>query len=495
MSKRLIIIGAGISGLTSGVYCRRSGIDTTIFERAGNPGGVSTSWKRKGYTFEGGIHWLIGSIPSNPLNDIWTETGALNADTHIFYKDPVYSLMENGRPVLDIFRDSGELRKAFIKAAPEDRFRIHLLCFHLWCFKSFHPPILDLPGLKVKGKHPFRIMEFVRMLPAVLLTPFLMMISAGAYCRRFRNRELRELMTSVIHPSQNALSLIYTLATFCYGDSGYPSGGSRIMAQKMADTFTRLGGNIFYGKTVERIAYENGKVRGVYVDGSLVEADAVIISQDARKAIDKLFDEPLQDKWARTMRKTLETEQCIFIALGVKARLGAYPDSMVFSLEKPFEAGGARFPIIRINNYSFEKDYAPEGGTVLTCLLSNPTWEFWKQAKDNGCYAQSKKELLERFITLVETLIPETRNAVEVTDIATPLTYERYCDTHHGSWMTMWRPWSFTSVAPIRYKRIKGLYFTGQRTSFSGGLPVAATSGRNTAQAVCKDLKQVFISK
>lgn len=495
MSKKLIIIGAGISGLTAAVYCQRSGLDTTIFERAGNPGGVSTSWKRKGYTFEGGIHWLIGSIPSNPLNDIWTETGALRDSNPVFFKDPVYSLMEGGQPALELFRSNDKLREVFTAAAPEDSWRIRRLCFHLWCFKSFHPPILDLPGLKVKGKHPFRLMEFVRMLPAVLLTPFLMMISAGGYCSRFRNRQLRELLTSVIHPSQNALSLIYTLATFCYGDSGYPKGGSRVMAQNMADCFTGLGGKIFYGKTVERIAHEGGKVRGVYVGGNLVEADAVIISQDARKAIDKLFDEPLKDKWARTMRKTLETEQCIFIALGVRADLKAYPDSMVFSLEEPFRAAGAEFPLIRINNYSFEKDYAPEGGTVLTCLLSNPTWEFWKQAKENGSYAEAKKELLERFIALLETLIPLTKGAIEATDVATPLTYERYCDTHHGSWMTMWRPWSFTSVAPIRYSRIKGLYFTGQRTSFSGGLPVAATSGRNTAQAVCKDLKQVFISK
>ena len=333
------------------------------------------------------------------------------------------------------------------------------------------------------------------MTPAVLLTPFLMMLSTGKYCSRFRDKELRDLLSSVIHPSQNALSFIYTLSTFLYGDSGYPKGGSKVMAQNMADTFTSEGGKIVYGRTVDRIAIEGGKVRGVYVRGELVEAAAVVISQDARKAIDKLFDEPLQDRWARTMRKTLETEQCIFIALGVKADLSKYPGSMVYSLDKPFEAAGATFPIIRVNNYAFEKEYAPEGCTVLTCLLSNPTWEFWKEAKDKGNYAEEKKDVLDRFIALLETLIPETKGAIEASDVATPLTYERYCDTHHGSWMTMWRPWSFTAVAPIKYSKITGLYFTGQRTSFSGGLPVAVTSGRNTAQAVCRDLTGVFVSK
>jgi hypothetical protein len=44
--------------------------------------------------------------------------------------------------------------------------------------------------------------------------------------------------------------------------------------------------------------------------------------------------------------------------------------------------------------------------------------------------------------------------------------------------------------APIRYKH--GLYFTGQRTLYSGGLPPAAQAGRLTAQTLCKDFDVVF---
>lgn len=77
MTRQLTIIGAGISGLTCAIYAQRSGFRTKILEKAGNPGGVSTSWKRKGYNFEGGIHWLIGSREDDPLHEVWTDTGAL----------------------------------------------------------------------------------------------------------------------------------------------------------------------------------------------------------------------------------------------------------------------------------------------------------------------------------------------------------------------------------------------------------------------------------
>ena len=53
--KKVIVIGAGISGLTAAVYARRSGFEAVVLEKAGSPGGVSTNWVRKGYTFEGGV--------------------------------------------------------------------------------------------------------------------------------------------------------------------------------------------------------------------------------------------------------------------------------------------------------------------------------------------------------------------------------------------------------------------------------------------------------
>jgi phytoene dehydrogenase-like protein len=51
---KLIIVGAGISGLSAGIYARQSGFDVTIYESHMIPGGASTSWRRKGYFFEGG---------------------------------------------------------------------------------------------------------------------------------------------------------------------------------------------------------------------------------------------------------------------------------------------------------------------------------------------------------------------------------------------------------------------------------------------------------
>ena len=65
MRRRVIIIGAGISGLSSGCYMQMNGYNTEIFELHNLPGGLCTSWKRKDFTIGGCIDWLVGSSPED----------------------------------------------------------------------------------------------------------------------------------------------------------------------------------------------------------------------------------------------------------------------------------------------------------------------------------------------------------------------------------------------------------------------------------------------
>lgn len=489
--KSLTVIGAGISGLTCAIYAQRSGFRTVILEKAGGPGGVSTGWKRKGYTFEGGIHWLIGSRPGLPLHDVWTETGALGAGNPVFYKDPVYTLID-GDTVLELPRSLKKMQKTLGAFSPEDKAALAVLRFHVWCFTFFHTPILDKGGLKVRHPRLFSLPEFLKMGPALLLTPYLMSISAGRYIKRFRNPHVRRLLEAVVDPRINALSLIYTLSTFDSGDSGYPKGGSLRISQNMADTFTSLGGRILY-RTPALGVRKTADGVCVLTESGTIKSDAVVISSDARTAIDKLFEEPVQTRWAKRLRRKMHTAQCMFIALGLRADLSDCPRCMKIVLRRPLEAGGLKFDSITVNNYAREKEYAPEGCTTLTCILSGSTYYYWKAEREKGLYKQRKQEVIAEFISLIEEELPQTRGLVEATDLATPLTWERYCDTFEGSYMSDWMPRHFSANAPIRF--LPGIYFTGQRTAFSGGLPVAAHSGWRTAQILCKDFGKEFIRK
>ena len=488
---KLIVIGAGISGLTAAVYACRSGFEVLVLEKGLNPGGLSTCWERKGFMFEGGVHWLTGSSPERPLYRVWKESGALKENNPIYNKDP-YFVLETSHGEVPLYRNPDKMYETLAALYPSDRFSLKRLRRHLKWFKYFHTPVGGLRGLKESSPSKFNPMEFIRMTPALLLTPFLWAESAGWYAKRFRSQELRTLFGGIMNPGHNALSFIVTLSSFAYGDSGYPTGGSLLMARNMSETLLSLGGEIRYRCEVSEVCRERGVVKGVRVEETFIPADAVIVSTDARIAIDSFFGRPLEFKWARRMREKLHTAQCMFIGIGVQGDYSHLPKSMVFALSSTFEAGGLSYESITLHNYARD-GYAPEGCTTLTVLLLGDCYKYWKEAKDAGTYREKKADVVSRLLEVLYGFLPSLRGNVVVTDMATPLTVERYCGTYEGSYMAVWRPCTMPVTAPVRLH--KGLYFCGQRTSLSGGLPIAASTGRKAAQHLCRDFRTVFVNE
>ena len=78
-AKKIIIVGAGIAGLSAGIYARKNGYDVTIYEMHYLPGGMCTAWKREGFIFEGCMHYvgLVGSSPTHAFYNQWKELGVV----------------------------------------------------------------------------------------------------------------------------------------------------------------------------------------------------------------------------------------------------------------------------------------------------------------------------------------------------------------------------------------------------------------------------------
>ncbi|WP_027728708.1 NAD(P)/FAD-dependent oxidoreductase [Treponema sp. C6A8] len=493
MSNKIFVIGAGISGLSAGIYAARSGFDVTIYEQHMTFGGLSTSWSRKGYYFEGGMHWLTGSSPKMPLYQIWKETGALKENNPIENRDPYYVYINGGKK-LCMYRDLDKLCNQLRDFAPEDKKMIAKFYKDVKALINVHLVVNDIMGLKAKNpRHP-KLGELLKMVPAGLKYSKLVNMSYEEYVNQFKNEDIRHLLMGSIGYRYNAMSFIYTIASFASGDCGYPEGGSVTMGQNMLDTFKSLGGKIEFKKKIENIELNvKGKVTGVKINGETIPCDGVIVTQDMRNAIDTLFDTMVDNHVANKMRKDVVSEQNVFICAGVKADLSHLPKAIVFPLKKPFEIAGVNFNEFRIYNYASFKGRAPEGGTALTSLFLGPSYYYWKQAKEDGTYKQKKEELANRFIELLEEYIPETKGKVEVTDVATPCTYERYCSSFEGSWMSVWEKGGKQTNYPQKLPGIEGVYFAGQRTMMPGGLPIAVYSGRIAVQLLCRDTKRLFV--
>ncbi len=88
---------------------------------------------------------------------------------------------------------------------------------------------------------------------------------------------------------------------------------------------------------------------------------------------------------------------------------------------------------------------------------------------------------------------PQAEGKIDVIDIATPLTYERYTGAWHGGWMSFIRPGAKMGRGlPGESQSVAGLFFGGQRLLPPGGLPGALMSGRTAAQLVHRHFGAVW---
>lgn len=489
--KKVAIVGAGISGLTAGIYALQSGFDVTIYESHTIPGGASTSWRRKGYLFEGGMHWLTGSSPKTPLNKLWYEVGALDDHVQIYNRDPFMAFDYKGQTAY-LYRDVEKLRRHFLELSPADEKEINRLCGDIKKFEKISMPVMDIKGVKVKQKSSISFSMLLHMLPAFPRMSFYTNQSVKEYAGRFKSPLLRMMLENIIGPDYSAAGMTFTVATIASGDGGYPVGGSLGMASRMAKHFEKLGGKIQYGKAVVKVPVEDGFAGGVIVNNEMIPADAVIVTQDTFAAVNALFSPAIQEPWTERMHRNTKPMLDTFISVGVETDLSGIPERIHFIPDQPFVCAGIPQPVMGICNYAGYDGYAPEGCTAITTAIIGDSYDFWKTCEENGTYQDEKEKLADAFIDILAKKYPQTAGKIAVWDVATPLTYERYLHSYKGSWMSIMGKGSTQEYYPSKPESIQNVYFAGQRLRSPGGLPVAVDSGRRAIQFLCRDTNTVF---
>ena len=484
MNKHVIVIGAGIAGLTAAIYAKRSGFDVTLIEQHSISGGMCTSWKRKGYLFEGAMHWLTGSSPEMAVHQIWQDTGALHDDVSVFHHEPFRSAEWDGQTV-HLYRDIEKTAEHLISVSPEDAGRIRQLVRDVKKLSKMQMPIFDVKGVKVKDPKTMSFGFLLDMLPALPAMKRLGKLSCREYAMGFKHPGIQRLL-HLVPDDYQASSLVFTLATLNAGDGGCPVGGSLAMAGRMEKTFTDLGGNLLLRTQVKKVNIENGIATGISLDDQVLHADAVIVTQETIAAMKHLFDTPPQDPWLLDLCKHTKPTVCTFVSIGVKADL---PHTFVpeWKLSTPITYAGQT-----VEYLGFYSHAEPSGGTALTMALLHDTYDFWKRAKEEGRYQEEKRALAEQVSQALCARYPQTEGNIDVIDVATPLTYERYTGAHHGSWMTIVGPGDKMKRYPGTVEDVQGLYFAGHRIMSPGGLPAAAASGRQAAQLVCRQFGLMF---
>ena len=493
MNKKVIVIGGGIAGLSAGVYAQKCGFDTTILESHSIAGGNCTSWKRRGYLFEGGMHWLGGSNKNEAINKLWRYIGAINDNVNIRYSEPFLEYNHRGTPVR-LYRDVNMTERHLLELSPKDAKEIKKFCNNIRKVQKLSMPVPELKGVKVTRRtHPPLSLLFTAISATWLMKKYAK-ISKDDYASRFSHEGICGLIRALPGGEQSISMLFLTMGSLARGDGGFPDGGSLPFVQRIVNTFTELGGKILYNAHAERIIVENGKATGVISGEKHFFADAVIVASDTM-AIEQLFDALPKSSWLDKMYQTTKPTMVMLVSLGINADLKKYPERPLVSLKEPIQFANETYNALLLSNYANDPVYSPKGKTAMTVQLPGDTYDFWKKAKDENRYAEEKQKIGDRVIEAIAAQFPELKGNVEVCDVATPLTYERYCGNWKGSWMTAITEDLKIERYPAVIEGLNNVYFAGQRMMPPGGLPPALMTGRTAVQYLCRDTNTLFISE
>ncbi len=484
--KKVIIIGAGMAGMTCGIGLAKSGFEVEIFELNHMAGGECTGWDRGEYHFDGCIHWLVGSKPGTSFNRIWRETGALDDSVHIIHHDSFARYEEDGKAVV-FYTQADKLEKHLLEIAPEDRKEIKKLCAAIRVLGNFGMP-MDKPMDMMTGKDGLKFVA--KNFKGITKMAGYQKLTMKGLAERFNSPLLRRAILAAIPGENTSLALITTLAGMHDGDCGFPEGGSRALALRMEKKFLELGGKVHYRARVEKIIVKDGSAAGIRLqDGTEHFADEIVSCADGFATLKHMLD----DKYTPPVYENLfnrpkefSTPTCSLVFLGVDAKLPDFGRCINIPRTEPVTLGGVPNPLVSLLSYGFDKTMAPEGKTVVV-FFSPGNYDFWKDAhEDKARYNAEKKRLEEDAIAMLEKRFPETRGKVETTDVVTPMTYERYCNAWRGSWMT-WGTYGkdIPRYFPGMLEGLDHFLMAGMWTLPPGGLPGAAGSGCFAAQRLC----------
>ena len=497
MKKKINIIGAGIAGLSAGCYLQMNGYETEIFEMHTIPGGLCTSWDKKGYTIDTCIHWLVGSSPSDNFYPLWNEL--LDLTKLKFIEPDLYSRVVNeDDEYIDIFTDVNKMEKEFLAKAPEDR---NLIIEFTNAIRKFSK--LNLPN--EKAQDIFNIFDTIKFIVNIL--PYLgdfnkwIKIPAKDYAAQCKNKLLKLALDSIFVPEMSHLFLIFTMAWFNKKSAGYPIGGSLNFAKLIEKRYVNLGGKIHYGSKVKKIICDESNpsiAKGILLEkGTTHPADITISAADGHYTIFEMLDGKFTDEKIRGYYSDYLTFSSYFqISVGINRLIEDKNHTCIYKLKNKIELEPGNFiDGIQFRIFNFDPTMAPAGKTIITSMIDAENYEYWtKLRKDDYHKYQAEKDRIARqVIDVLEEKLGNIRDNVEMIDVSTPATVIRYTNNWKGSF----EGWLMTPRTGFKQmkKELPGLsnfYMIGQWVEPGGGLPSALLSGRNVTQIICKKDKKKF---
>ncbi|NOV29909.1 NAD(P)/FAD-dependent oxidoreductase [Methylomonas sp. ZR1] len=492
----VVVIGAGIGGLSTGALLAKAGKSVLLVERHDRPGGYAHGFKRRHFHFDAGVHLVSGCSPEgygngSTMNKICRAVGIDPEELFI----PVPSYARAVFPDFEIPLRAGEA--AFVAGLTEN-------------FPAEKEGLLALIRLcKVLAEEAMLAEEVLSQSKATRVSPMQMLGNLFRYRRTTLAEALDEFLVDArlksacamlwpylgLPPSQ--LSFLYwasMMAGYTYEGGYYCRGSFQNYANQLAAAIENQGGEVLLNASVRRICVEAGKACGIVLENSqVIRAETVISNIDIRQTAELLIGpEHLPSGYGEGLAKlspSLSIFAC-YIATDLPISEQDHAHEGFFFETFDHEASYACSQSGQSNWFSAtlpsfaDSSLAPPGQSImmLTTLCPFDVGESWRIAKSGF-----QQRLLEK----AERHFPGLNDHLLVVESGSPRTLERYTLNHQGAaYGFAPTPDQIGPNRPSVVGALPGLFHTGHWTRPGGGVAGVSVSALLAAQAVLGIAKQ-----
>ncbi len=481
MTENVLIIGAGMAGLTTAAYLSRAGLKVDVYEQHTLPGGYISSFVREGFTFPAGPT----SITSNGIVfPILKELG-LAEKRKFLHVGHQMSWGEYDVPLRSARQVRDELSKRFPAQSRA------LQRYFRW---------VEIGGGGFRQLVESGMMFGQGILPKVLnlivkhpLMPWASLVARGQtnrslHQRYFSDPTLRQMLDELAYPVMPAQNTLGMWISY-FDDTWAPAGGMQAFANTLVRFIREHGGEVHLGTPVKRTRVENGQAQGITLaDGTEISSRWVVSAADLRQTCLELIG---RDHLTASLVAKLEAARPSEPVFGVFLGLRVSPE-----LERAFQrfhephviftcADGATIQIAWLSKD--DPSVAPPDKQALFVGRLD-RFSDWEQLQaDEAAYHARKAAVADELITRAEEFLPGLRAHIEVQDSASPLTYERYTSNWQGAttgwnWNPAYAPrFNFAKDLPL-----KNFYPVGHYTFNPGGVPTAMITAWYIAREILK---------
>ena len=496
-----VIIGAGMGGLSCGTLLAKEGLRVLICEQSSKPGGYCVNFKRNGFTFAPAVHYLNEFGPSSQMEEAFQTLG-LPPEIEFCPQDPQRRIITPHFHIT-LSTDIDRFEKDLIRLFPRERLSIHA---YIGKLKRL---VNNIEGLSIKSFDLINLKEKFQLLKEMIKRPQLL---------RYRSKSGQEVLDSFFKDPL----LKYLLTFGARKDSSFFTCASPILwaikgnfyyikdkeLEALPQLFLRYyeayGGEISFNTLVTKIVIEEGKARGVRIEGGEeVQSRYVISNGDSHSTFQHLIGHHLlPDRFVRKLQEREISAPTFTLYLGVDLDLvkmgfdGALVHYYPTMSKNPWEEKDVKGFDIEKERMAIRMDsiknpmLAPIGKHTVGIAAFTPYELFTNGDTISPHYSEIKEEIAQKIIGITERVIPGLSSHIIVRDASTPLSYERMTLNTHGATMGWYL--SAKELSRIRSQKtpIANLYQAGHWTFPGGGIPMVIISGINAARLVLKSMKK-----